>query len=171
MPILKILPDAVSNTANYTFGTVIVANSSPSTSNSTGSLLVQGGVGITGNLYIGTTSINTNRTITNYGITVNSLGAGSGSRTIDLTLGNFVTANVTGITTWTFSNPVSSPNACGFILELGNGGSATQNWPSAVRWPGGTAPTLTSAGTDILVFVTDDGGTNWRGVASMVDSK
>jgi hypothetical protein len=86
-------------------------------------------------------------------------------------LGNFVTANATGITTWTFSNPVTSPNACGFILELGNGGSATQTWPSAVRWPGGTAPTLTAAGTDLLVFITDDGGLNWRGVASMLDSK
>jgi hypothetical protein len=120
----------------------------------------------------GNTFIDTTRSITNYGIKTNALGSGSGSRTIDLTLGNFVTATVTGITTWTFSNPIASPNSCGFILELTNGGSATQNWPTpAVKWPGGTAPTLTASGTDILVFVTDDGGTTWRGVVSMLDSK
>ena len=124
-----------------------------------------------GNLTIGPTRFNNNGTITNYGITTNVLGSVSGNTTINLQLGNYVTANVTGITTWTFSNPVPPPNACGFILELANGGSATQNWPSGIRWPSGTAPTLTSSGTDVLTFITDDGGLNWRGVASMVDSK
>jgi hypothetical protein len=60
------------------------------------------------------------RTITNYGITTNALGAVSGNVTINLILGNFVTANATGSITWTFSNPVTAPNACGFILELEN---------------------------------------------------
>jgi hypothetical protein len=118
----------------------------------------------------GTTIINDNRTVENYGITHNVLGAGSGTRTINLQLGNYVSATVAGATTFTFSNPLASPNACGFILELTNGGSATITWPTAVRWPGGTAPTLTTSGVDVLVFVTDDGGTNWRGVASMLDS-
>jgi hypothetical protein len=119
----------------------------------------------------GNTFIDTTRSITNYGIKTNALGSGSGTRTVDLTLGNFVTATTTGTTTWVFSNPIASPNGCGFILELVNGGSATQNWPASVRWPGGTAPTLTASGTDVLVFITDDGGTIYRGVASMLDSK
>ena len=152
-------------------GQLSLTDNVPTSSNTAGTLTVAGGIGVSGNVVIGTTRINNDRTITNYGITTNALGAGSGSRTIDLTLGNFVTANATGITTWTFSNPVASPNACGFILKLGNGGSATQTWPTAVRWPSGTAPTLTAAGTDVLVFITDDGGINWRGVASMLDSK
>lgn len=109
--------------------------------------------------------------VQDYGLIHNALGSGSGSRTIDLTLGNYISATVTGTTTWTFSNPPDSPNAGGFILELTNGGSATQNWPGATRWPGGTAPTLTASGTDVLVFITDDAGTNWRGVACMLDSK
>ena len=124
-----------------------------------------------GNLTIGQTRYNNNGTITNYGITSNVLGLVSGSTTINLQLGNYVSATVTGITTWTFENPVPQPNACGFILELANGGSATQNWPAGIRWPSGTAPTLTSSGTDILAFITDDGGLNWRGVVSMLDSK
>ena len=115
--------------------------------------------------------INNNRTITYYGTTHNVLGSSSGNTAIDLTLGNFVSATVAGAITWTFSNPIASPAAIGFVLELTNGGSATQTWPASVKWPGGTAPTLTVAGIDILTFITDDGGTIWRGVASMLDSK
>lgn len=119
----------------------------------------------------GNTIIDDTRTFINYGATHNQLGSGSGARTIDLTAGNFVSATVAGATTFTFSNPLASPNACGFVLELTNGGSATVTWPASVRWPGGTAPTLTASGVDVLVFITDDGGTNWRGLASMLDSK
>lgn len=119
----------------------------------------------------GVNIINDARTVINYGLTHNALGSGSGTRDIDLSLGNFVSATVAGTTTWTFSNPLASPNACGFILELTDGGSATVNWPAAIRWPGGTAPTLTASGVDVLAFITDDGGTNWRGAVSMLDSK
>jgi hypothetical protein len=114
--------------------------------------------------------IGINRNITNYAITKNARGSISGSQTIDLYLGNFVTATAGGSITWTFSN-ASASHASGFVLELTNGGSAAQTWPATVRWPGGTAPTLTTSGVDVLVFVTDDAGTNWRGIASMLDSK
>jgi hypothetical protein len=120
---------------------------------------------------LGSPYINNNRTISYYGTTHNVLGSGSGTRTIDLSLGNYVSATVAGTTTWIFSNAIASPAAIGFVLELTNGGSAALTWPSAVKWPGGTAPTLTAAGVDVLTFITDDAGTNWRGVASMVDSK
>lgn len=118
----------------------------------------------------GTEIIGDNRNITNYAVTKNNLGSISGSQTIDLTLGNFVTATAAGSITWTFSNP-SASHASGFVLELTNGGSAAQIWPASIRWPAGVAPTLTVSGVDVLVFVTDDAGTNWRGVASMLDSK
>lgn len=117
------------------------------------------------------TIIDNNRTIINYGLTHNALGSGSGTRDINLQSGNYISATVAGTTTFTFSNPLASPNACGFVLELTNGGSATVNWPLTVKWPTGSAPTLTSSGIDVLVFITDDGGTNWRGVASMLDSR
>jgi hypothetical protein len=119
----------------------------------------------------GTTIINDARTVQNYGITHNALGSGSGTRTINLQSGNYVSATVTGATTFTFTNPLASPNACGFVLELTNGGSATVNWPNAVRWAGGSAPTLTTSGVDLLTFITDDGGINWRGVVSSLDNK
>lgn len=108
--------------------------------------------------------------IKDYGLVISALGSITGTATVDLNNGNFVTATVTGGVTWTFSNPPAAA-AAGFILELTNGGSATQIWPVTVKWPSGTAPTLTTSGVDVLTFVTDDNGTNWRGVASMLDSK
>ena len=93
-----------------------------------------------------------------------------GASAIDCSAGNFFTKTASGALTWTFTN-VPSSRAFSLLLELTNGGTGTQTWPAAVKWPGGTAPTLTTSGVDILGFITDDGGTNWRGVALMVDSK
>ena len=69
----------------------------------------------------------------------------------------------TGATTFTFSNPAASGKATSLTLILTNGGSQTVTWPTSVDWAGGTAPTLTAAGIDILTFVTIDGGTIWYG--------
>jgi hypothetical protein len=99
-----------------------------------------------------------------YGETTNALGSAGGARTIDLTLGNSVTATASASTnTWTFSNPTASDELCGFSLMLTNGGSQTMTWPTTVDWAGATAPTLTASGVDCLVFWTVDGGTIWNG--------
>jgi hypothetical protein len=100
-----------------------------------------------------------------YGEVTNAIGStGGGTQDIDLTLGNVVTATVdTSANTFTFSNPTASDEGCGFTLILTNGGSQTVNWPASVDWPAATAPTLTAAGVDILVFTTVDGGTTWYG--------
>jgi hypothetical protein len=100
-----------------------------------------------------------------YGEITNAIGSiGGGTQDIDLTLGNSISATVdTSATTFTFSNATASDELCGFTLFLINGGSQTVNWPASVDWPGGTAPTLTTTGIDILVFTTIDGGTTWYG--------
>ena len=109
--------------------------------------------------------------VKDYSMTVNALGNISGATTVNLEIGNYVTATCTNNVTWTFSNPAASGSACGFILVLTNGGAYTQTWPASVDWPFGAAPTLTSSGTDVLVFITNDGGTIWRGNITMQDSK
>ena len=93
----------------------------------------------------------------------NEIGNATGAKTIDLALGNSVTATTTGATTWTFTNAATAPALCGFSLKLVNGGSATQTWPTTVDWPAATAPTLTASGTDVLVFITCDAGVTWYG--------
>ena len=110
-----------------------------------------------------TASITAN--LLDYGEITNAIGGtGGGTQDIDLELGNSVTATVdTSANTFTFSNPVASDELCGFTLGLTNGGSQTVNWPGAVDWAGGSAPTLTTSGVDWLVFWTADGGTIWNG--------
>ena len=98
-----------------------------------------------------------------YGEITNALGNTTGAKTIDLTAGNSVTATTTGATTWTFSNPTASDELCSFSIKLVNGGAFAQTWPTSVDWPAATAPTLTASGTDVLVFITCDGGTTWYG--------
>jgi hypothetical protein len=100
-----------------------------------------------------------------YAEVTNAIGStGGGTQDIDLTLGNSVTATVdTSANTFTFSNPTATDELCGFTLILTNGGSQTVTWPASVDWPAATAPTLTAAGVDKLVFETVDGGTTWTG--------
>jgi len=96
---------------------------------------------------------------TEYTETKTALSSGA----IDLSTGNYFTYTVTGSTTFTVSNGASSGTVNSFILDLTNGGSATITWISGTKWAGGTAPTLTSSGRDVLGFFTEDGGTTWNG--------
>ncbi len=111
--------------------------------------------------------------IKDYAETVNAIGStGGGTQDIDLTLGNVVSATVdTSANTFTFSNPPATGKGGSFTLILTNGGSQTVNWPASVDWAGGTAPTLTSSGVDVLTFVTVDAGTIWYGFAAGLDMK
>ena len=106
-----------------------------------------------------------------YGEAVNVIGSvGGGTQDIDLELGNVVTATIdTATTTFTFSNPPATGTGGSFTLILTNGGSQTVNWPASVDWAGGTAPTLTAAGVDVLTFITTNGGTIWYGFAAGLD--
>ena len=108
---------------------------------------------------------------TDYAETLNALGdTGGGTDAIDLTAGNVVSATVsTGTQTFTFTNPPATGKAGSFTLFLTNGGSQTVNWPASVDWAGGSAPSLTSSGVDVLTFTTLDAGTIWYGFAAGLD--
>ena len=97
--------------------------------------------------------------------------SGTTTITLDGAKEVFHATAATGGTTWAFSGAASAGTISDFTLELTNGGSQTQTWPAAVKWDGGTAPTLTAAGLDILTFYTRDGGTTWRGFLAAKDSK
>lgn len=116
--------------------------------------------------------------IKDYGEGVNVIGSiGGGTQDIDLEEGNVITCTVdTSTTTFTFSNPhaLGSPSAgvaTSFTMKITNGGSRTVNWPTNVRWPGGTPPTLTASGVDTIVFETVDGGLTWDGYAAGLDQQ
>jgi hypothetical protein len=88
---------------------------------------------------------------------------------IDLSTGTYFTKTISGSTTFTVSNVASSGTVSSFVLELTNGGSDTVAYFSGVTWAGGTAPTLTASGVDVLAFFTSDGGTTWRGFVLGLD--
>ena len=78
--------------------------------------------------------------------------------------GNVFALSTTGNTTFTFSNPPASGTAYGFILKLTAGGTHTVTYPASVDWAGATAPDAPASGeTDVLGFITHDGGTTWYG--------
>jgi len=78
--------------------------------------------------------------------------------------GNVFSLSTSGNTTFTFTNPPASGTAYGFTLKVTAGGTHTLTWPSSVDWAGGTAPDAPASGeTNVLVFITYDGGTTWYG--------
>ena len=98
-----------------------------------------------------------------------STGNANGSTTLSASLGNYFKYTATGNYTILFSS-IPANKAYFATLELTNGGLYTATWSSAIKWPGGVAPTLSSSGTDVLTFVSSDGGINIRGILSIADS-
>lgn len=117
---------------------------------------VAGGVTMTGNVKNFTTTE-----------TIVDKSSMSGAVTLDLSTSNEFFGTVAGnITSITISNPAASGTLHYLGLELLNGGAFTITWPSSFNWDGGSAPTLQTAGTDIIIARTRDGGTTWRAVAT-----
>ena len=116
---------------------------------------------------VGTTDTQTlsGKTVTGLRETRTAPTISSGTLTLDCSAGNvFNVALNANITTLTFTNVPSSGTAFGLTLLLTADGTArTITWGASVKWPGGTAPTLTStnAKVDTFVLFTHDGGTTW----------
>ena len=80
---------------------------------------------------------------------------------INCSLGNYFTKTINGNSTFTVSS-VPASRSYSFTLELTHT-SGTVTWFAGVVWPNSTAPTLTTGKVHLFMFVTDDGGTTWRG--------
>lgn len=95
----------------------------------------------------------TEKVITNNAVT--------GTYSCDLSLANVFKITVIGDTAIEFSNVPTAgvSNALLYITQDGTGGHAV-TFPSSIRWPEGSSPSLTTTAnsTDILVFFSTDGG-------------
>ena len=103
-----------------------------------------------------------------YSETVATPAIASNVLTLDLSTANvFNVTHNANITTLTISNPPASGKAGSFTLILTQDatGGRTITFPAAVKWSGGTAPTLSTTlnKKNILVFFTVDAGTTWFG--------
>jgi len=111
-------------------------------------------------------SVNGNIKVSAYGEEYTSLSGTS--VTVDCRSGNNFALTTSGNTTFTFSNAPTSGTAFGFTLKLTSGGSHTITYPNSVDFAGATAPDAPASGeTDVLVFYTVDGGTNWYGALAI----
>ncbi len=88
---------------------------------------------------------------------VQELGIISGSVIIDVSTADIFNFSVSGALSVGFSGFVS-PVGKSVLLNITNG-DINVSWASTIKWPGGTAPPLSSAGRDKLIFSSDDGGT------------
>jgi len=108
----------------------------------------------------------TNPTVTNYVETLQAVGTVGSTSTLALTNGTVLTATLTASTPCTFTMPTATAGKS-FILILtqASSGMTTATF-TGVKWPGGTAPTITATASavDILSFVSN--GTNWYGNAA-----
>lgn len=95
----------------------------------------------------------------------------NGSKSANFTI-DFATDQKQKVTltanTMTLTLDTTSVGVANYLLKIVNGGLATLTWAAetgSVYWPGGTEPTLTSSGTDIVALYFD--GTNWYCQASL----
>lgn len=93
------------------------------------------------------------------GGTVTALGSIGTNTALNLALGGYFSATITGNLTFSITNVPASAGVT-FVLALTNGGAFTVTLPGSVTIIGGS-PVLSAAGTDWLVFRTLDGGTAW----------
>lgn len=152
---------AVANggTGITSFGTGVAAwLGTPSSANLAAAVTGETG---TGALVFGTDASLTNPTVTNYTETPYSANS-STAITLALTNGTVQIITLTGNATITMPTAVSGKSFIMFLKQDATG-SRTVTW-STVKWPGGTAPTITSTASkqDIYSFFSD--GSSWFGV-------
>jgi hypothetical protein len=97
----------------------------------------------------------------------------SGSTNVDMQYYNVFEVTLTGTATLAFTNfptehlGVNKDNVFGFTIKVkqNSSGNFSVTWPAAIKWAGGTAPTLTGTANsiDVFTFFSVDGGTNIYG--------
>lgn len=98
----------------------------------------------------------------------------SSAYTIDVSTGSYFKQNISSSRAYSFTGAPASVFYA-FAFELSLSLPVTITWPSSVKWVRDLAPVLGYATsvfdpprTNVLVFMTDDGGTIWRG-SSLLD--
>jgi hypothetical protein len=103
-----------------------------------------------------------------------SVTATGATTTVNIANANTTTLTLNASTALTLSGATAS-TSCTVSLYVvqGTGGGRTITWPASVKWPGGTAPTLSTAvgARDLIVLETVDGGTTWFASLAGLDFK
>ena len=157
--------DAATARTNLGAQATLVSGTNIKTINST-SLLGSGDI-VTGDVTLNAAQTLTNKTIeagtfTN-GYTEETVTANtSAAYTINLANGTVQILTLTGNCTYTFPAAVAGTSFL-LVQKQDATGSRTVTWPTAVKWPASTAPTITSTASKADVFAFTCDGTNWFG--------
>ena len=121
---------------------------------------------VTGTILTSSSPAITKPTITNYVETYYTVSGFTSTVTLDLANGTVQSLTLVSATALTITLPTASTPSQSFILMIrqpasGTATTATFAASPPVKWPGGTAPTITATlgRMDIITFVSD--GTNW----------
>jgi hypothetical protein len=165
------------NLASQVTGTLPVSNGGTGSTSLTGVVIGNGTSAFTvktnpSGAFVGTTDTQTlsGKTITGER-EVRVAGGTGGSYAVDLATGNYFSRTFNATASITVSNVPSSGTAQMFIFDITNAGGYAITWMTGTVWPGGTGPTLTTTGRDVLGFYTYDGGTTWNGFVIGLDVK
>ena len=129
------------STAGKVSGSAITSGTvAGSTAVNTSGSIATSGLVKGGTLAVGLSAVSSN-------IDVDVTGSYAGNKVtmsgdaVDCSTGNYFCHTASGSHTYTFTNVPASGRAYSFTLEVYKTGSGTLTWPSAVKWPAGTAPT------------------------------
>lgn len=108
----------------------------------------------------GAAMFGTNPTLTGYTEATVAIGNSGTAKTISLANGTFQTVTLTGNCTFTMPTATSGQS---FILKILTGAGGFTGTFTSVKWPGGTAPTITTTASkfDLASFIAD--GSAWTG--------
>ena len=102
---------------------------------------------------------------------VSAVTISTSTQTLDLSITNIFNITLSANTTLSFINPPAAGTAYSFMLycKQNNAGGNTITWPSAVKFPNGSTPSLTTTqnNIDVLNFFTLDGGVTYVGALSL----
>jgi hypothetical protein len=87
-----------------------------------------------------------------------ALTAAAGAVTINRALGEIQDVTLVGNVTLSITGWPGSSQFARLVIRITNPGTYTVAWPAGTKWPGANVPTVTSSGTDLVIFTSFNGG-------------